>query len=76
MDRTNHNTKPKEVEPSPAPKTAYTMQEFADSFGISKSFAYRMVRDKILNTFMLGRRRFVSVEEAKNLAAKLTSQNL
>ncbi len=75
MKKTTPNPKLKQISPSPVAKTAYTMQEFADSFGISKSMAYAMIRSNILRTFMLGRRRFVAVEEAKNLAAQLTNQN-
>lgn len=64
----------KKAEPSPVPRTALSMEEFASSFGISRSMAYKMFKDKMYVTFMVGRRRFVDVEEAKALAARLTAE--
>ena len=57
-------------------RIALSMDEFADCYGISKSTAYELVRDNLLKTFVIGRRRFVSVEEAKALAARLTGMNV
>jgi predicted site-specific integrase-resolvase len=64
----------KEPEPSPVPRTCFSMQEFSESFGVSKSAAYLWVKTGLLRTFLVGRRRFVSVDEAKQLAARLTEQ--
>jgi len=50
------------------------MQEVADSFGVSRSTVYEWVDGKLLKTFTIGRRRFVSMEEAKALATRLTNQ--
>ena len=64
----------KKAEPSPIPRTALSMEEFSNSFGISRSMAYQMLKNGMYKSFLIGRRRFVDVEEAKALSARLTAQ--
>jgi transposase len=66
--------KDEEEESRPIPRTALSMEEFARSFGVSRSTAYAWMKEGLLQTFLRGRRRFVSVETAKQLAASLTDQ--
>ena len=71
---TKKNNQAPEAGPGPIPRTALSMGEFAVSFGVSRSMAYHMLNEGLYKTFLIGRRRFVAVEEAKKLAARLTSE--
>jgi excisionase family DNA binding protein len=66
--------KEKKPEPSPVMRTCFSMAEFAESFGVARSTAYLWISSGLLRTFRVGRRRFISVEEANQLAARLTDQ--
>jgi hypothetical protein len=41
---------------------------------VARSTAYLWISSGLLRTFRVGRRRFISVEEANQLAARLTDQ--
>lgn len=62
-------------EPNPIPRTvlSMSMQEFATSLRISRATAYLMLKNEMYKTYMIGRRRFVSVDEARALVDRLTS---
>lgn len=66
-----HEKKP---EQSPVMRTCFSMAEFAESYGVARSTAYLWVSSGLLRTFCVGRRRFVAVDEANQLAARLTEQ--
>jgi excisionase family DNA binding protein len=74
MKSEDHHKEAIKTETSPIPRIALSMQELADSFGVSRSTVYEWVDGKLLKTFTIGRRRFVSMEEAKALATRLTNQ--
>jgi len=74
MKSIDHHKEAIKSETNPIPRIALSMQEVADSFGVSRSTIYEWVDGKLLKTFTIGRRRFVSTEEAKALATRLTNQ--
>ena len=44
-------------------KLVYSIQEVADLLGISKSYAYELVRKGIIPTLVLGRKKVISKEK-------------
>ena len=64
----------RKLEPAPVLRTCFTMREFSESWGISRSTAYLWVTTGLLRTFLVGRRRFVAVEESTRLATQLTEE--
>jgi len=74
MKSVDHHKEAVKTETSPIPRIALSMQELADSFGVSRSTVYEWVDGMLLKTFTIGRRRFVSMEEAKALATRLTNR--
>ena len=52
---------------NPPGPTAETMNEFCEALGISRSFAYRLIRDGKLRTVKLGARTLVPLSERARL---------
>ena len=53
--------------PVQAPKLALSMQEFADTVGISRQHAYNLFHDGKLATFKLGASRRVAMSEVQRI---------
>lgn len=56
--------------PTPKPRLAYGIAEFAESIGMSRAFAYQEKAAGRLQTFKLGKRTLVSDEEARRYLAQ------
>jgi excisionase family DNA binding protein len=53
-----------------APKIAYSIREFEQALGISHSTIYELIASGELQTFNIGRRRFISVEAGRAFVLK------
>jgi len=48
-------------------KVAYTVPEFAEALGVSKTHVWNAIRRNEINTFTLGRRRLISSAELQRI---------
>lgn len=60
---------PRTIAP-PAARLALSMQEAADTLGVSRGYAYILWGRGELQTFTLGRRRMVSVDSLRDLVRR------
>jgi hypothetical protein len=64
-------TLPISAEPSPAPRGAYTIREFAEAHGISESMFFKLHKQGLAPvTMWVGTRRLISIEAAARWRAE------
>lgn len=66
---------PVQPEPSPSPRTLFTVQEAADQLGIGKTTAYALVRSGDLESVRIGRLRRIPASAISSYAARLVAKN-
>lgn len=56
---------------NPVPRTALSVDEFAESTGLSRTTAYQLMRDGQLGFVKVGTRRLIPVAEMESFLARL-----